>query len=288
MSDSPQMRIMLATDLSARCDRALDRAIRLADSLRAELVIAHAIETRGEDLLPESAARPFRETTETRLRSAHAQILEGMGEASVGFSVAIEEGAPDVVALRVAQERSVGLIVTGIARYEPWGRMLLGSTVDSLVRKAAVPVLVVKRRALRDYERIVVAIDLSDGARLALETAARLFPQAHITAFHAHDSSLASLADTQSPDRTWQELAEEDCEDFLKSAQIAELQRKRISVVVESGDPVALLRGYTATQPVDLLVVGSRGRNALMQMFFGGASESLINSTPCDVLVVPV
>jgi nucleotide-binding universal stress UspA family protein len=288
MSESPQMRIMLATDLSARCDRALDRAIRLAASLQAELVVAHAIEMRGEDLLPESAA-PFRETAETRQRSAHEQILEDIGGASIAFSVAIEEGDSATVALRVAEERDVQLIVTGIARYEPWGRMLLGSTVDSLVRRSSVPVLVVKRRARSDYERIAVAVDLSQESLRALETAVRLFDRAHITAFHANEPSLASLADRQTPGRTWEDIANKECDAFLNKAQIAASQRSRISVLVETGDPVAVLRNYAATQPVDLIVLGARrGRSALMQVFFGGGTEALINSAPCDVLVVPV
>src|SRR5690606_5948022 len=36
--------ILLATDLSARCDRALDRAAMLASQWHAELVVLHAIE----------------------------------------------------------------------------------------------------------------------------------------------------------------------------------------------------------------------------------------------------
>jgi len=40
-------KILLATDLSARCDRALDRAGILADRWDAELVALHVIEDRA-------------------------------------------------------------------------------------------------------------------------------------------------------------------------------------------------------------------------------------------------
>lgn len=41
----PPKKIMLATDLSSRGDRALDRAIQLAKSWKAELLIVHALST---------------------------------------------------------------------------------------------------------------------------------------------------------------------------------------------------------------------------------------------------
>lgn len=42
--NGPPRRIILATDLSARCDRALDRAAALASAWQAELIALHALE----------------------------------------------------------------------------------------------------------------------------------------------------------------------------------------------------------------------------------------------------
>jgi len=39
----PPKAILLATDLSARCDRALDRAALLASEWQAQLIIVHAL-----------------------------------------------------------------------------------------------------------------------------------------------------------------------------------------------------------------------------------------------------
>jgi hypothetical protein len=44
---TPPKTIILATDLSSRRDRALDRAIQLANSWGAELLIVHALEGEG-------------------------------------------------------------------------------------------------------------------------------------------------------------------------------------------------------------------------------------------------
>jgi hypothetical protein len=48
--------------------------------------------------------------------------------------VLIEAGEPGEVVLRAAHSLKADLIVTGMARDEFLGRLLLGSTVDTLVR----------------------------------------------------------------------------------------------------------------------------------------------------------
>src|SRR3546814_17940269 len=52
---SPPTRILVATDLSCRCDRALDRAVALAQQWAAELVAVAVMETSAADMLE---ARP--------------------------------------------------------------------------------------------------------------------------------------------------------------------------------------------------------------------------------------
>ena len=44
-------RLLLATDLSARCDRALDRAIAIAAETQAHLTVLHAFEEFQEESL---------------------------------------------------------------------------------------------------------------------------------------------------------------------------------------------------------------------------------------------
>ena len=44
-------KILLATDLSARCDRALERALAIAASQNAHLIIVHVIEELDESTL---------------------------------------------------------------------------------------------------------------------------------------------------------------------------------------------------------------------------------------------
>lgn len=60
--NGPPMRILLATDLSARCDRALDRAAQLAAEWGAELIALKVVES-PQLLESRPVERPARMTT---------------------------------------------------------------------------------------------------------------------------------------------------------------------------------------------------------------------------------
>lgn len=70
-------------------------------------------------------------------------------------TVMVEEGKPIDVILHAAKALDCDLIVTGIARDETLGRFGLGTTVDRLLRRSKVPVLIVKQRARSPYQHIV-------------------------------------------------------------------------------------------------------------------------------------
>src|SRR3546814_18825375 len=48
-SSNPPHSILLATDLSHRCDRALDRAVQLAQQWSAKLLVVHAVEKEVDE-----------------------------------------------------------------------------------------------------------------------------------------------------------------------------------------------------------------------------------------------
>src|SRR3546814_6921610 len=64
-----QRRILLASDLSARCDRAFDRAVLLARAWRARLPIATALEDWPDDARCESRPRWSSEEHTSELQS---------------------------------------------------------------------------------------------------------------------------------------------------------------------------------------------------------------------------
>lgn len=279
--------ILCATDLSSRCDRALDRAAALARHWHARLVVVHALQTGPEF----AEARRLHDLPSWRRPEDRVKVVERQLRAEILHldeqpTVVIEEDEPAPLILREAERRGVDLIVTGVARNELFGRRLLGTTVDALIRRAPAPVLVVRRRARHPYRRVVVATDFSDGSQGALHAAAGFFPDARFVLFHAYRVVTGGLVDPERVRDGWEAVARQDAQAFLDAAQLPELTRSRLRLLVEEGDPERLLRDYAQVADVDLVVAGTGGRGPVLDLLLGSTAKRLVEGLPCDVMVV--
>ena len=280
--------ILSATDLSSRCDRALDRAALLARHWQARLVVVHALQTTAEFI---KARRrhdlPSWRRPEDRARVVARQLRADLVDPDSRAAVVVEEGEPTELILREAERQQADLIVTGVARNELFGRRLLGTTVDVLIRSAGAPVLVVQNRPRRPYERVVVATDFSDGSRHALYTSLCWFGAADLTLFHAYRTMTGGMVDQARVRDGWQAVARQDAETFLDAARLPADTRSRLRLLIEKGDPEWLLRDYVEVAGVDLVVVGTRGRGAVLDLLLGSTAKRLADGLSCDVMVVP-
>ena len=284
----PPRKILLATDLSARCDRALDRAAALAAAWQAELIAVHALEQTDAFYTANLERRlPTWRRAPDAARVAEDQLRRDMMQAAPNVTAIVEKGEPTEVIVRVAKARGCDLIVTGIARDETLARFGLGTTVDRLLRRSRVPLLIVKQRARSPYANILVATDFSECSRCALQVAMAFFPDRKLTIFHAYDAPLAGM--TGDPARyqdEYRKVAAGDCAAFLAGAGIPEQQRQSFGLLVEHGHPSVLIQQYARDRGVDLVVLGTHGRSALLKLFMGSTAKEILSSLSCDVLVV--
>lgn len=289
----PPSALLLATDLSCRCDRAMDRAADLARRWNARLVALTVIDP-DQDLraLRRSRGQPSwrqgpdpLEMAEFRLR---ADLGAGQGDDVPALTVRVETGEPAAAIARVAQETGCGLVVTGVARDEPFGRMLLGSTTQQLLRRSAQPVLVVRNRVHGAYARVVTGTDFSSASRRGLELATHWFPAASHTLFHAYDMPYGTLAG--GPAAT-QDLARRieagDAARFVAGTRLPAGLARPLSTVVEVGAPPLLLGDYAIDHATDLVVLGAQRRSALLEALLGGTVQRLLETLPSDTLLVP-
>lgn len=281
MTRTPK-KILLATDLSCRCDRALDRTVALAAGWGARLVIVHALESP----LAVTDAPSWRRPTDAR-RVAEQRIRADLRDAApVDRELVVERGEPAALVLEVAERHGCDMIVTGVARDETLGRILLGRTVETVVRRSKVPVLVVKARPHGPYRRVMVASDFSETSRKALLTALAMFPASNVELFHAFDVPFETCVDDKMAAReTFANEARREAEAFLASMPSPEARRVPISC--EYGSPTSLLRALMEETSVDLVVCGTRGRGRAVELLMGSVAQALLTGLPGDVLVVP-
>ena len=274
--------ILLATDLSCRCDRALDRATALAAEWNARLVVLHALQepARISDL--PSWRRPPDPS-----QAARRRVYEDLrGAEGVKIDVIVDRGDPPSVILETAERLGCDLIVTGMARDETLGRVLLGDTVEKLARKANAPVLVVKSRPRGPYRNVIVATDFSEGSRHAFEVALAMLPQAQMTLFHAVEVPFEGLIDDKMEARAAAEnQARAECQAFLAATPAVAASKRPVEVVCECGEVGALLQDLAQTRGADLVVLGTEGHSGLASVLLGSVARYLLNALSIDTLV---
>ena len=280
--------ILLATDLGARSDRALERAVQLARDWQSPLVVATVIEA-GAGRIDLMALRdpPDWYRGEDPEQVAERQLLEAMSAQGVDARFRVERGPPGDRLLEVAEAEGCELVVAGVARHESLGRAVLGSTVDRLARRSPVPVLVVRGRVQGPYRRMLVASDWSASAEHAMRTAMAMFPQSAITVLHGYEVPMAGLMDTTREQMlaAVRDQALADGREFIARCQPPGGVGS-VSLVVERGDPSLLMRMYASQYPVDLAVVATHGRSALLDVMLGSVAQRLLEDLPLDTLVV--
>lgn len=272
-TSSAPRHLLLATDLSARCDRAHDRALMLARRWGAKLTVVHALDVL--DAPNDQPARPTAPGAEERARKLlHEEFADAE---SVEF--VIREGKPTAVVMEVADELGSDMILTGIAGNSPFGQSMLGSTVTALARRSTVPVLVVKKRPRTDYQRVLAASDLSQASAGALAAGHALFGAASsFELFHVFEPPIRRSAFDEALG-----AARAQVQAFLAQTGMPDL-----GTVVRSGDPAVALADHVAEADTDLAVVGSHGARGLMTVLLGSTAVAILDETPCDILVVPV
>ena len=262
-------RILVATDLSAQSDRALDRAVAMAHEDGRNLVVVHVADMRH----PVDGAR--------------AKLLYDLGAAAERATVRIEEGHAASAIERVAREEASTLVVVGITHRERLGSHTLGSTADRLTRTVHAPLLLVCERPRGPYERIAVTTDFSAIAQRALEVTVREFPARPITAFHAYEP-LASYG--ASNIEAHRDQARRDAElaylDWLQNAAISPRTREQIRPRIVFGEPAHGLRA--AASEFDLVVLATHGRGRIFELIVGSMAKRMLAELSCDALLLRI
>lgn len=274
-------KLLVATDLSARSERALQRAIAMATELGASLDILHVV----DDTMPENVVEAY----EGAARDTVKQLVGAMaGAADVKATVTFTRGHGYREILQHAQDNDIDLIIIGITRHT-LAALFSGTTAERIIRIGQVPVLMVKDAATDPYQRVLVACDNSPSSSRALFCALSVAPKATFCLAHVAHVPFKGLLGQQAHD----EMRDEHDRAFKQelSAQIAHASAKlgvvspSTSVEIEEGDIANTLRGKIKTFAPDLVVLGTHGRAALRHALIGSLAQKMLADPPTDILI---
>ncbi len=274
MTFSAGLHCLVATDLSARGDRALVRGFRMAAASRGSVVVLHVVE--------DSYPPPLLKTIRDNVRILLHQQIKAMPE-SEGVTWRLEVVAGHDHEEITAQAYGCNLIILGGRRETRLADQFLSSTTHRVVRRAEVPVLTVKTPFRGPYGLAVAAIDETEPAQHALAFALDACPDLRVVAFLAVDLPAGMVG-----------CAENGPDEGLEG--VARPVRRRLAGLsgfedrgrfcCERGEPAQILDSLVTTHSPDLIVLGRprRGWSFLLGQDLPG--HALMESR-ADILIAP-
>ena len=280
------MQIIAATDFSTRSTRALRQAGLLAQG-DSQLHIVHVV----DDDLPRAMVVAERREAERVLQ----EQIDGIRELRniVAHSMVVE-GDPFDGIVRAAESVNADLIVMGAHRKQLLLDMFVGTTIERVIRKTEVPVLMVNNEAQQSYKSVLVPIEISDPSVNALRVALSLGLASHGNAMLLHAFSALAKGKMYSSDSVsatsghyaaeGQQHAEGEIVAFLGSHN---LNTGRWAIRAHEGGPMEVISRTVSEMRPDLLVMGTHSRTGLIKTFLGSVTEEVLRSLNVDILVVP-
>ena len=274
----PNPAILVATDFSARADRAIDRALQLGRETASPVRFVYAIEP-GRKNAPSPAD------------------LDRLMEQCVGFAKdkdygggAVEfvypEGSPPVAIAEACENSDAQLLLIGPARYNSFGDFFMGTAVDYVLRHTTKPVLIVKKRARGAYDQIVAGTDFSPASAYAIIEASRMFPNARMHIAHAWHVPFEGFQRDGYVATETQDAEGRKLEAFVQELATREPRLAEATSGLVRGGAYDAVKGALERFPDALVVLGSHGATGFRQATLGSNTSDVLRFLDADILVV--
>jgi nucleotide-binding universal stress UspA family protein len=261
--------VVVALPLDHQADELLATALELGRRLKCPFVAVHAIGKRRLESEPSTINRIARAKQTLGLR------LQPLWNAGMDVRAEVEVGAPAELAINTALRSGAQFIITGGGRPATIRRWLVGSTVEAIVRRAVVPVWVVRGdRAVR--RPVLCPLNLSSPSKRGLAAAvdmARLF--------QVPLRLMTVLSDNPSGERPLVEHARRDLKEMLAQHEVNGLD---VDFDVVTGSPAE--RIVDAADDAGMLVIGSWGFNRLVPESLDPVTTRALRHSQCSILTV--
>ncbi len=274
--------ILLAADASEHAVGAKNQAFALAAAYGAKIVAVNVLDVRLLEMPPYlDYAYPFETIPVAQFpvellesfRVKAERVLEEVRLAAIDEGIAVEtrleEGIPGEVLAELGDAADI-IVIGKRGEHARWGKDMLGSITEGVVRRATSPVFITETEAspLRSF---VILYDGSHTSNQALKLAADM--AAHVG---ASLQVLTAGGRSEEVDRV-QDEARRYLEPFTIPSRFFGLK----------GGPVQAVQEHLASEPADLVVMGKKGYSILQRLILGSTAEHLMRVLPLPVLLVP-
>ena len=275
--------IIVAIDPSPASRAAFGEALRFAGSMGRRL-LAVSVTPKYEGNLNRWAI----DNAEEELNRPFRECLQEARRASVGTHVPVNTmhliGDPAERIVDLAAREGAGLVVIGYPIRSYMERIILGQTAARIVGLCPCDVLMIPEGAKIGFERLLVGVD---GSKYSIEAGRRALELARLFGGEVHGLTVLDVPVDRS--LLYGVMGEAHHKHFFAlEALRQEGSSQGITVVtaMQEGNPYEVLVGYGEEKDVQLIVLGSFGRTAVVRFLLGSVVERVAAISLRPTLVV--
>jgi nucleotide-binding universal stress UspA family protein len=283
-------RICVGTNFSPESDTAVHTAATLARASGARVDAIHVVHRPA---LYERVLHRHPHTDDELIAQASEHLQRSVGgEAFRGITLAhhVRIGTPFAALIDACRDLDAGLLVVGTRKRSGLADLLLGSTAERVLRKAAVPVLLARQPLAAAPRCVLATTDFSDASRTAIEEAAALARRWRTRLVLLHVIEPIVQAYAWATDLAGGEIYVIEPEELrpewdalIKSVDLADVTWEQQTIKGEvSTTIIATARSLAA----DLIVMGTHGRTGLGHALLGSVAEAVARAAETSVLTV--
>jgi nucleotide-binding universal stress UspA family protein len=278
--------ILFATDFSVASDAAAPIATQIARRYGAKIYGVHVNAADPYVAAAPEAWAAMAEAVERAAKEAAGRLNDQLQ--GVEHEVVIGEGKIWEVMSDLIEKKEIDLVVLGTRGRTGFGKTLLGSVAEQILRQSPCPVLTVGPHVnlwSEEYAKmreILYATDLAADFPMAAPYAVSLAQenQAHLVLLHVIEDSKAG--------------------DLVDSPEVVNLKEKKLqqlvtqqaglwcdpSYIVEQGPAAEKILDVAKRRHTDLIVLGARPAKGLATHLNVGTVHKVVSQATCPVLTV--
>lgn len=284
--------IIIGTSLTTASDNIVRIGVAIARTTGASPWLLHSYVPPVS--LPENGALDARglEQQAQALQDGltHQALRTGLATLS-GFQptqLRLALGSPPREIVSLARRAKADLIVLGANEGGDLRRVLLGSTADSVIRKAPCPVLVVRSEAAFPPTRVEIPVDLSlisanafrQGLSFLLQLGVPLTDTEVLFVLNPFEVGGSIHFTPEQIER----FASEELHRFVQTNSPGPIPHL---TQVRTGYPREEILTTLKKRHVDLAILGTLGRSGLERLAVGSVAARVMHEADCNLLIVP-
>ncbi len=290
-------RILVAVDFSKHSINALRRAGHLAESDGASLHVVHVVSPETiEDIQEMRRVSTDRILADARAR-LDALVTDRLRDQHRKPHTTVVVGYAYDELVRFSRDLGADLLVMGSRGETEESAHQTGTIATKCVRRAPVPVMLVRESQVSPFQKVVACIDFSPTSARALSFAVDVATSqgATLSLIHAYyppwlrpTNVLYNLtqAITEGEKAQYSAGLENRFQEFVAAQAIDPGATQIETRLLQRSNAAYAIVDFLRESQADLVVLGTRGRTGVKALLLGTTAERLIHESPCSVLTV--